>query len=60
MWLISGNTRVTMAFMDSQDQWARIIYPEFTATATTGVLYLNSFGPGTAFFDDIYLAQLPE
>lgn len=60
IWMICGDQQISMAYMDSQNQWARLIYPEFTATATTGSFYMNSFSPGDASFDDLLIVKLPD
>ncbi|MHC4622803.1 MAG: DUF4838 domain-containing protein [Planctomycetota bacterium] len=49
-----------VGWQDSGDQWARLILPEITATGSTVGIYLNIFGPGTVYFDDTFLAELPE
>jgi hypothetical protein len=47
------------AWIDSGDEWTRIIVPEFTATSSTISLFMHTSGTGTVYFDDIFIAELP-
>lgn len=62
IWMITGGLQVRLAFMETNGQWARIVCPEFTVPASsngTGIFYMNCHGTGNAYFDDMFLAKLP-
>lgn len=59
IWIFcSGQT--TIGFTDSQSQWVMLVCPEFTATSTGASFYMNNFGTGDVYFDDIFFAELPD
>ena len=60
-WIYQGGLQsLSMAYTATQNAgWVMLVVPEFTATATSCTLYLNAFGDGTAYFDDIFLAEKP-
>lgn len=62
IWMITGGVHIRLAFMETNGQWARIVCPEFTVPASspgTGIFYMNCHGTGNAYFDDMFLAKLP-
>ncbi len=65
IWMIAKNVHIRIAFMESQGQWARVVCPEFTVPADLSPVdvprfYMNCFGAGDAYFDDLFLAKLPD
>ena len=57
--IISGTSLAEIHFDSTDGQWVKIIYPEIIATAGTLDIYLQSNGPGSVYFDDIFIAALP-
>ena len=49
-----------VGWQDSDDQWIRLAIPELTADHPTISIWLSAAGPGTVYFDDVFLAELPE
>ena len=49
-----------VAWVDSDDKWVRLVGSEITATGPTISMHLNSSGSGTVYFDDIFIAELPD
>lgn len=62
IWMINNDHahHVTLNFIDTGNQWVMLVVPEFTATHAGGIFYMNSFGTGDVYFDDIFIAQLPD
>lgn len=60
VWMNQLSQRTRVAFMDSGNQWVQVICPEFTATETDGGFYMNCFGTGDVYFDDLFMAKLPD
>jgi hypothetical protein len=49
-----------LGWADSGDEWARVVLPEVTATSSSIQIFMAIFGSGTVYFDDTFLAELPE
>ena len=58
--LYQGSNYTPIAWQDSGDEWVSIVLPEFTAVEPILNLYPTSNGPGTVYFDDIFIAKLPD
>jgi hypothetical protein len=48
-----------VGWKESGDQWIRLVIPEFTADHPTISVYLSTGGSGTVYFDDVFIAELP-
>ena len=48
-----------VGWQDSGDRWVRLVIPEFTADHSVISIWLSASGPGTVYFDDVFLAELP-
>jgi hypothetical protein len=42
------------------DQWKRIVIPEFVAKTDNILLCLETYGTGTVYYDDVFMAKLPD
>ena len=51
--------RIPLGWVDSGDEWARLVLPEFTAKGPTIGIYPTSHACGTVYFDDLFVAELP-
>ena len=58
LWM--GSLYTPIGWVDSGDEWVRIVVPEIVATSSTISLYLTTSGPGIVYFDDIFIAELPD
>jgi hypothetical protein len=58
--LVDNNAYTFIGWVDSNNQWVRIIVPEVTATSSTFDLYLTNSGTGTVYFDDVFIGELPD
>ena len=58
-WL-SGTKRVVIGTGDSGDQWMQVVCPEVIANGTELSIYLSSLGTGSIYYDDIFVAELPQ
>ena len=52
--------RIPLGWVDSGDEWVRLVLPEFTATGSTIGIYPTSHRRGTVYFDDLFVAELPD
>ena len=57
---IYAPNRIPMGWVDSGDEWVRLVLPEFTARGPTISIYPTSHARGTVYFDDLFVAELPE
>ena len=57
--VISGSNRIEVFYSDTDSQWIRIICPEITADGSLLNIYLQNWGTGTIYFDDVFVASLP-
>ena len=48
-----------VGWQDSNDQWIRLVIPEFKADHAIVSVWLSASGTGTVYFDDVLIAELP-
>lgn len=52
---------ITVAWTNTEGNWVQIVVPEILTLDNTYInLYLHSLGEGTVYFDDLFLAKLPD
>jgi hypothetical protein len=58
--LYPGGPYIQVGWVDTNNQWVQIVVPEFTAASSTLEVFLGSCSVGTDYFDDIFIAKLPD
>jgi hypothetical protein len=59
IWIINGSANLFLNYESTNDQWVRLVLPEFTAASNSIHIYLQDKGIGTVYFDDVFIAKLP-
>jgi hypothetical protein len=60
IWFNDPSDKIHLGWRGNGNKWVRVIVPEIEAKADSMLLCLETYDTGTVYYDDVFLAELPE